>query len=83
AKKITKTLQELNLRTVIDTRSEPLSAKIKTAQIEKTPWMLVVGQKEMDNNTITLRHVTGKQEFGLTIEEIINKAQQANSIKQI
>lgn len=83
AQSITDKLQALQLRTTLDTSSEPLSAKIKTAQLAKTPWMLVVGQKEMDNNTITLRHVTGKQEFGLTIEQVIEKAQQANNCTKI
>jgi len=80
AQKIAQTLKELGLRCEIDENSEPLSAKIKVAQLERIPWMLVLGQKELDNNTITLRHVDGKQEFGLTLDQIISKAQQANKV---
>lgn len=83
AQTITDALQEQGLRTVLDTKSEPLSAKIKSAQLAKVPWMLVVGQKEMDNNTITLRYVTGKQEFGFTLDDIKQKAAEANIVKKI
>ena len=40
--------------------------------------MLVIGQKEVDNNTITLRYNDGKQEFGLALEKVIEKAQELN-----
>lgn len=80
---IVNALQTQGLRITINLNAEPLSAKIKSAQLAHIPWMLVVGQKEMDNNTITLRHVTGKQEFGLTLEQVVEKAQQLNSIEQI
>lgn len=80
AQTITQKLKALGIRCEIDENSEPLSAKIKVAQLERIPWMLVLGQKELDNNTITLRHVDGKQEFGLTLEQIISKAQEINKI---
>ena len=40
--------------------------------------MLPSSQKEVDNNTITLRHNDGKQEFGLTLEQVIAKAKELN-----
>lgn len=83
AQSIVQTLQDKDLRVTLDDSAEPLAAKIKTAQLARIPWMLVVGQKEMDNNTITLRHVTGKQEFGLKLDEIISKADQVNLVKKI
>jgi threonyl-tRNA synthetase len=39
--------------------------------------MLVIGAKEVENNTVTLRHRDGKQEFNLSISDIINKADSA------
>lgn len=74
AQSIVSKLETHNLRVELDESSDPLSAKIKIAQLAKVPWMLVVGQKEQENNTITLRHVSGKQEFGLTLEQILEKA---------
>jgi threonyl-tRNA synthetase len=76
AHSVAQSLQKSGLRVELDTSSDPLSAQIKTAQLEKIPWMLVVGNKEMTNNTVTLRHRDGKQEFGLTVEQLIEKATQ-------
>lgn len=67
-----------NLRVEVDQTSDQISAKIKRAQEEKIPWMLILGKKEVENNTITLRHNNGKQEFGLTFEQVLQKANELN-----
>jgi len=79
AQSIYDALQQAGYRVELDQSSDPISGKIKTAQLEKTPWMLVLGNKEMANKTITLRHRSGKQEFGLTLDEIIARAHQENA----
>ena len=71
-------LKALGVRVSCDKTSDPLAGKIKSAQLDKVPWMLVLGQKEVDNNTITLRYATGKQEFGLSLEALENKIHEAN-----
>ena len=76
AQSIVDTLSAQNLRVELDSSSDPLSAKIKVAQLAKVPWMLVVGHKEQDNQVITLRYANGKQEFGLTLDQLIEKAAQ-------
>jgi len=68
-------LSAQGLRVELDESEQPLSAKIKVAQLAKIPWMLVVGQKEMEAGTVTLRYVSGKQEFGLSLEQILEKAE--------
>lgn len=66
-------LQAAGVRAEIDSSSDPISGQIKAAQLDKIPWMLVVGKKEVENNTITLRHTDGKQEFGLTLESLLTR----------
>lgn len=78
AQKVMNTLKAQNLRVEMDETSDQISGKIKRAQEEKIPWMLVLGQKEVDNNTITLRHNDGKQEFGLSLETVLQKAAELN-----
>jgi len=73
AQKIYKILKDEGIRVVVDDSSDQISAKIKTAQLQKVPWMLVLGQKEQENNTIALRPREGKQEFGLTLEALLKK----------
>lgn len=74
AQKILEQLKAQGLRVEMDQTSDQISGKIKRAQEEKIPWMLVIGKKEVENNTITLRHNDGKQEFGLTLEQVFQKA---------
>lgn len=72
-------LKEASIRCEMDHTSDPISGKIKTAQLEKIPWMLVLGNKEVENKTVTLRHRDGKQEFGLTIADVIARARELNA----
>lgn len=74
AQTIYQTLRDNGYRVSMDESSDPISGKIKTAQIQQIPWMLVVGAKEVENGTVTLRHRDGTQEFGVTMEKIFEKA---------
>ena len=78
AMEVAQALRDQNLRVEMDESSDQISGKIKRAQEEKIPWMLVIGQKEVDNQTITVRHNDGKQEFGLPLEQILEKAKALN-----
>lgn len=75
AHKICEILTTQKIRAIVETSSDPLSGKIKTAQLDYIPWMLVVGDKEVQNKTITLRYLNGKQEFGLSLDDLLAKAQ--------
>lgn len=55
AKGLADDLAKIGIRVEVDDRSEKIGYKIREAQLEKTPYMLVVGDKEMENNTVALR----------------------------
>lgn len=73
AEKIYAELRKAKIRAEIDPTSDPISGKIKAAQEEKIPLMLVIGAKEAAQSTVTLRYPDGKQEFGLSIESVLEK----------
>lgn len=75
AQEIAHALEEHDFRVKIDDSSDQISGQIKRAQLERIPWMLVLGKKEMETKTITLRDLDGKQQFGLKLEEVIARAQ--------
>lgn len=52
---IQKTLRDADVRVTVDHRSEKVGAKIRRAQADKVPYMLVVGQKEVDAGTVAVR----------------------------
>ncbi len=78
AQDILQQLKKAGIRAEMDQSSDPISGKIKSAQLEKIPWMLVLGKKEVEQKTITLRYADGKQEFGLSLEQLLSKAAEAN-----
>lgn len=73
ARSIAKALKAEGVRVDVDESGDPLSGQIKTAQLEKIPWMIIVGNKEMAQNTVTIRYLDGKQEMGLSLAAVIEK----------
>ncbi len=49
-------LEEQDIRTEVDARREKINYKIREAQVEKIPYMLVLGDKEQENSTVAVRH---------------------------
>ncbi len=73
--KIKDSLIKNGIRTATDTRSESISLKIREAEIEKTPYMLVVGDKEIESNEVSIRK-KGKGDMGkMKLEEFISSIQ--------
>jgi threonyl-tRNA synthetase len=68
-------LKKIGIRVELDQSADPLSGKIKTAQLDRIPWMLIVGGKEMESGTVTLRYPDGKQEFGIKVDDLIKRAE--------
>ena len=56
AKKVTAALKDAGFRTHLDDRNEKLQAKIRDAQMLKIPYMLIVGGKEAEAGTVSVRH---------------------------
>jgi len=54
-----------------DFRSEKVGYKIRQAQLEKVPYMMVLGENEVNANTVTLRKRNGEEIRDLTIEDVI------------
>ncbi len=55
AKKIESALKEKNIRVEIDDRAESLNAKIRDAEMNKIPYMAIVGDKELSENNVSIR----------------------------
>ncbi|MBT4855850.1 threonine--tRNA ligase [bacterium] len=78
AKNIAAELKKADIRVKLDDSSDQISGKIKAAQLAKVPWMLIIGKKEEQNNTVSVRYQNGKQEQGLSLEKVIEKAHELN-----
>ena len=71
AKKVLSLLENHEIRAQIDSRNETIGKKIREAEMQKTPFMLIVGEEEEQNNTVSIRRhgQEGKGNITVTIEE--------------
>jgi threonyl-tRNA synthetase len=75
-------LREDGLRVEVDDRSERMSAKIRDAQLQKIPYMLVVGDREAAEGTVALRLRTEEDLGARSVEAFITLAQEAIAQKR-
>jgi threonyl-tRNA synthetase len=67
-------LKDEGFRVDVDDANESLNYKIRRAQMDKIPWMLVVGPKELESGTVSVRPRTGEERRGVPLEEFIADA---------
>jgi threonyl-tRNA synthetase len=73
AKKVSTLLENYDIRTEIDNRNETIGKKIREAEMMKIPYMLIVGEEEQNNGTISVRKhgQEGKGNSTMNIEEFV------------
>ena len=73
---VTETLKRRGIRVHLDDRNEKLPAKIRDAQMQKVPYMLVLGAKEAEAGTVSVRH-RSKGDLGpKPLAEVVNSLRQ-------
>ena len=73
AHKVLEKLQLLNLRCEIDARSEKISYKIRDAELKKIPFMCILGKKEAESDTLTLRRHTVGDLGAMSFDEAVRR----------
>ncbi len=80
AKQIKETLIKEGVRSEIDARSESVSKKIREGQISKINYLIVIGEKEEENNTINIRtrenKILGEKKVEDFLKEIVEESQE-------
>jgi len=75
AKEVNDKLFELGYRTQLDDRSEKIGKKIREAQVQKVPFMLIVGEKEVESRTVAVRQRHGGDLGAMSLEDFIARMQ--------
>ncbi|MCQ2958029.1 MAG: His/Gly/Thr/Pro-type tRNA ligase C-terminal domain-containing protein, partial [Candidatus Gastranaerophilales bacterium] len=76
AEKVYKQLRALGIRAKLDDRSESMNYKIREAQNKKVPYMLVMGDKEIENNSVAVRGSSGRGQIGvMSVDDFASKIQ--------
>ena len=73
AKSLTQKLVDAGIRAEDDCRSEKLGYKIREAQMQKIPYMLVVGDRDMENGTVSVRTRKGEDLGAMTMDAFLSK----------
>ena len=79
ARKVWDALDKAGLRAEVDARNEKIGYKIRQAQLEKVPYMLVVGDRDMENGTVSPRHradgdlgAMSMDEFSALLKQVVD-----------
>ncbi|MDD6488579.1 MAG: threonine--tRNA ligase [Clostridia bacterium] len=74
AKEIEEKLRAVGIRVTSDVRSEKIGYKIREAQLEKIPYMLVIGNKEIENGTVSVRSRKNADMGSMPLDDFIKMA---------
>ena len=69
-------LHSLGYRTEVDSSNEKIGYKIRKAQLEKIPYMIVIGKNEKENNVISIRKLNGEKVDNITIDDFVSMLKQ-------
>ena len=78
---IVDTLKAAGIRSKLDSRSERMNAKIRDAQKQKIPYMLIIGDQEMESGQVALRLRSGENPGPMPLEDFLAKAKQDTADK--
>ena len=76
AEKVSELLNNYDIRGFVDDRNEKIGKKIRDAEMKKTPFMLIVGEKEAENNEVSVRQRNVGDKGSITIDALIALIQQ-------
>jgi threonyl-tRNA synthetase len=74
AEKVAEQLKAAGIRAEVDDRPDRMNAKIRDAQKQKVPYMLVVGDKEMEQDQVALRLRSGENPGAIAIDAFLERA---------
>ncbi|MGQ3889872.1 threonine--tRNA ligase [Legionella sp. CNM-1927-20] len=81
AQKVTKILQKQGIRANFDLRNEKIGFKIREHTLQKIPYLLIIGDKEVENNLVAVRSREGQDLGTMTLERLIDVLQKEVNTK--
>ena len=83
ARKVEDELRAEGLRVKVDSRAERMNAKIRQAQLEKVPYMLVVGNREAESASVSVRLRTGEDLGACSLADFKGRAKNAAATRSL
>ena len=77
ADQVAERLRAAGIRVQVNRSTERMQAKIRDAQLQKIPYMLIVGDREMKAGAVAVRLRTGEDKGAMSVDDFLSMAQQA------
>jgi threonyl-tRNA synthetase len=81
AESVQERLRSEDLRSSVDRKSEKIGAKIRKAQLEKVPYMLILGPKEVEAGHVAVRHRTSGDEGSISLDDFVDRLKEEEKAK--
>ena len=73
ANELAQEMRQQGLRVQIDTTDDSFSKKIRNAEMQKVPYIIIVGEKEKDSKSLSIREYKTKQQYEIGVMEFVQK----------
>ena len=83
AKKVVEALQQADIRVQLDDRQEKLGKKIREAQLQKIPYIVVIGDREVANQTVAVRRHGQQNSTDKSLQQLIEEVTAAIQQKSL
>ena len=83
AEQVAERLRNEGLRIEVDRSTERMQAKIRDAQLQKIPYMLIIGDREVRGETVAVRLRTGEDKGAMSVDNFIEMARQVIESKAL
>ncbi len=82
AQEVEQALKKQGVRVKIDLRNEKIGFKIREHSMQRVPYLLIIGDKELENQQVTVRTQSGEDLGSFTVNEFVDRVQQAIVFKK-
>jgi len=83
AQTLRKRMQDAGLRTDVDSKAQTIAYKVRDAQLQRIPVIIIVGDKEVESSKVSVRTLDGKVRFGIDPEKLINAISENVSAREM
>lgn len=80
SEKVLEKIKEFGIRIELDKRAEKIGYKIREAQTKKIPYMIIIGEKELESESVSVRHRNEGELGSMKLEELIERMREENKL---
>lgn len=83
ANEVAKKLRQHEIRVVVNSKNEPMGAKIRNARLKKVPYMMVIGDREVESNQVSVKIRGGEDKGALDTNQVVDKLKEIYLTKSL